>query len=203
MTFSNLMIDIETLGTRPNAPILSIGAAFFAPGTGEIGPTFYRAIDPANAFLFGVPDGDTFKWWMGQADAARRDVTSGSALLADALTDLSKFGSGVCQWKDVEVWANDPDFDVTILTYAYHRVLSQLPPWRFWNTRSCRTIAAISGKRPPKIGGNGTYHNALDDAVHQAKWVSDMWRSLRKVQTRAATVTVEKPTSVEDDLLDL
>ncbi|EKP6427779.1 3'-5' exoribonuclease, partial [Escherichia coli] len=34
----HLMIDIETMGTNTNAPIVVIGAVFFDPQTGEIGP---------------------------------------------------------------------------------------------------------------------------------------------------------------------
>ncbi|MBI1620089.1 3'-5' exonuclease [Aquamicrobium zhengzhouense] len=194
---NHLMIDIETLGTRPNAPILSIGAVVFDPNTGKQGATFYRAIDPANAFLHGVPDGDTFKWWMEQSDAARKAAVAGNTLLADALTDLTKMP---VVWKDVQVWANDPDFDVTILNYAFHKVLGQLAPWRFWNTRSCRTIAEVAGKRPPKP--QGVHHNALDDAKHQAKWVSDMWQGLRgKKATPATKPAAPAPVAADDDLL--
>lgn len=31
---NNLMIDLETMGKKPNAPIVSIGAVFFEPETG-------------------------------------------------------------------------------------------------------------------------------------------------------------------------
>ena len=191
---NHLMIDIESLGTRPNAPILSIGAVLFDPNTGKQGATFYRAIDPANAFLHGVPDGDTFKWWMEQSDAARKAAVSGTSLLSDALSDLTKMP---VVWKDVQVWANDPDFDVTILNYAYHKALGQLAPWRFWNTRSCRTIAEVAGKRPPKP--QGVHHNALDDAIHQAKWVSDMWQGLRGKP--AAKAAAPAPVAADDDIL--
>lgn len=193
----NLMLDLETLGTRPNAPILSIGAVLFDPNTGKQGATFYRAIDPANAFLHGVPDGDTFKWWMEQSDAARKAAVAGTTLLGDALIDLTKMP---VVWKDVQVWANDPDFDVTILTYAFHKALGQLPPWRFWNTRSCRTIAEVAGKRPPKP--QGVHHNALDDAKHQAKWVSDMWQGIRgKKAMPPAKAAAPAPVTADDDLL--
>lgn len=194
----NIMVDIETCGTRPNCPILSIGACKFDPGSGEIGKTFYRAISPADAFLNGVADGNTFKWWMEQSDAARKAAVAGTTLLGAALADLTDFHH---DWPKAEVWANDPDFDVTILNYGYHRT-GQAAPWAFWNTRSCRTIAKLAGKWPPKIGGAGTHHNALDDAVHQAKWVSDFWRQIKGIGTARATVADERLTSraVLDDL---
>ena len=42
----DLMIDFETLGLKENAVLLSVGACAFDPATGEIGETFYCAIDP-------------------------------------------------------------------------------------------------------------------------------------------------------------
>lgn len=33
----HLMLDLETMGKKPNAPIVAIGAVLFSPRTGEIG----------------------------------------------------------------------------------------------------------------------------------------------------------------------
>ncbi|EHW2538892.1 3'-5' exoribonuclease, partial [Escherichia coli] len=41
----HLMIDLETMGKNPGAPIASIGAVFFDPQTGEQGPEFSKIID--------------------------------------------------------------------------------------------------------------------------------------------------------------
>ncbi|ELF1404681.1 3'-5' exoribonuclease, partial [Escherichia coli] len=41
----HLMIDIETMGKNPDAPIISIGAIFFDPQTGDMGPEFSKTID--------------------------------------------------------------------------------------------------------------------------------------------------------------
>ncbi|EFI9907928.1 exonuclease, partial [Escherichia coli] len=38
----HLMIDLETMGKNPDAPIISIGAIFFDPQTGEMGPEFSK-----------------------------------------------------------------------------------------------------------------------------------------------------------------
>lgn len=170
------MIDIETVGNRPNAPILSIGAVKFDPETGELGTTFYRDVCPVSAFEYGVPDGSTFKWWMEQSDAARKAAVCGTARLPDVLMDLMALYPN---WTEVKVWGNGPSFDMTILEYAYKRALNEKAPWSFWNIRDCRTVANLSGLWPPKIGGKGTHHNALDDSIHQAKWVSSMWQGLR------------------------
>ncbi len=55
-----LMIDIETVSTRPDAAIMAIGACKFAISSGEIGETFYCAVDLDSCFRLGmVADGDT------------------------------------------------------------------------------------------------------------------------------------------------
>ncbi|ENB5304245.1 3'-5' exoribonuclease, partial [Escherichia coli] len=41
----HLMIDLETMGKNPDAPIISIGAIFFDPKTGDMGPEFSKTID--------------------------------------------------------------------------------------------------------------------------------------------------------------
>lgn len=41
----NIMLDLETLGTGPNAAVIAIGACFFDIETREIGATFYRVLD--------------------------------------------------------------------------------------------------------------------------------------------------------------
>ncbi|EPR6989137.1 3'-5' exoribonuclease domain-containing protein, partial [Escherichia coli] len=44
-TCGHLMIDLETMGKNPDAPIISIGAIFFDPQTGDMGPEFSKTID--------------------------------------------------------------------------------------------------------------------------------------------------------------
>ncbi|EPW0643735.1 3'-5' exoribonuclease domain-containing protein, partial [Escherichia coli] len=41
----HLMIDLETMGKNPDAPIISIGAIFFDPQTGDMGPEFSKTVD--------------------------------------------------------------------------------------------------------------------------------------------------------------
>ncbi|EHK4833930.1 3'-5' exoribonuclease, partial [Escherichia coli] len=71
----HLMIDLETMGKNPDAPIISIGAIFFDPQTGEMGPEFSKTIDLETAG--GVIDRDTIKWWLKQSREAQ------SAILTD------------------------------------------------------------------------------------------------------------------------
>jgi exodeoxyribonuclease VIII len=68
------MIDLETLGTEPDAPIISIGAAWFDLETKTIGKTFYATLDVADQIdsKKRFASAATIKWWMGQSGAARK-----------------------------------------------------------------------------------------------------------------------------------
>ncbi|HBD0251015.1 TPA: 3'-5' exoribonuclease, partial [Escherichia coli] len=68
-TCDHLMIDLETMGKNPDAPIISIGAIFFDPQTGDMGPEFSKTIDLETAG--GVIDRDTIKWWLKQSREAQ------------------------------------------------------------------------------------------------------------------------------------
>ncbi|EKG0935673.1 3'-5' exoribonuclease, partial [Escherichia coli] len=61
-TCDHLMIDLKTMGKNPDAPIISIGAIFFDPQTGDMGPEFSKTIDLETAG--GVIDRDTIKRWL-------------------------------------------------------------------------------------------------------------------------------------------
>jgi len=176
---NHLMIDLETMGTRVNCPVVAIGAVFFDPETGELGRTFDAAIDLEDAMNYGRIEGSTVKWWLGQDDAARQKVVRGRQLSKDAFTAFGKFVQA--EKTTVQPWGNGASFDISILDYAFPRILNLPPPWKFWNVRDCRTIKEIAAGVIPNYPHprEGVYHNALDDAIYQAKWVSHYWKALR------------------------
>lgn len=174
----HLMIDLETMGTAFNAPVLAIGAVYFDPNTGKLGERFYAAIDIEDACRYGRATGGTIKWWMGQSQAARDAVLAGKMSSEAAFTRFRDF----CRkgGADIKPWGNGASFDISILDFAFPKILSEGPPWKFWNVRDCRTIKDLADGVVPFNGERvGTHHQALDDAVHQAEWVSHYWQGLR------------------------
>lgn len=174
----NLMIDIETMGTLVNAPVLAIGAVFFDPKTGELGRRFYGAIDIADACRYGRPSGDTIRWWMGQGDDARKAAVAGKQSAETVFAGFRAFIQN--QSGDVHPWGNGATFDISILEYAFLKITGEAAPWKFWNVRDCRTIKDIANSMGLSFDAprEGTAHQALDDAVHQAQWVSHYWQAL-------------------------
>ena len=172
----HLMIDLETMGTNTNAPIVVIGAVFFDPQTGEIGPVFYIVISLADAMNTGaVPDGGTIEWWLKQSSEARAAILTDQVKLKDALSRFREFINEYSDEKFVQVWGNGATFDNAILRTSYERL--DIPcPWRYYNDRDVRTIVelgkTIDFDARTVIPFEGVRHNALDDARHQAKYVT-------------------------------
>ena len=183
--FTHLMVDLETMGSNPGAPIVSIGAVFFEPSTGETGPEFYQVVDLASAMSSGAqPEASTILWWMKQSSEAR------SALLVEDAADLdvalTLFSEFLCEnaangAKSVQVWGNGATFDNVLLKQSYELV-GGAAPWRHINDRDVRTIVELGntvGINPRyDIPFEGDKHNALADAHHQAKYVSAIWQRL-------------------------
>ena len=176
--FSNLMIDLETLSTRANGTVVAVGAVFFNPATGKLGPTFDGAIDMADAVRYGKVDGETLKWWFGQSDAAGKGMIRGRHTAEKVWSEFVKFASQF--GKDVQPWGNGSSFDITMCEWQIGVVLNQKAPWQFWNVRDVRTIKELAKgivKFDDKL--EATAHTALDDAIFQAKYVSAFYQGLR------------------------
>lgn len=141
-------------------------------------------------------DPETVKWWGDQsveAQAAFADpVDLGVALtqftdfMIGLVSDdrhsiaLADFNDGLLDMSSVTFWANGPHFDEQILAACYRAV--DLPiPWSYRAPRDCRTIWEAAGW--PDIPFEGTPHNALDDAKHQALKVIEAYRVLRNPPT--------------------
>ena len=183
--YTHLMVDMETMGNSPDAPIVSIGAVFFDPSTGNTGAEFYRVVSLESSMSFGMkPDASTIQWWLKQSSEARSAILVDEAmglletleLLADFIAENAANGSHT-----VQMWGNGCSFDNVILRRAY--ALTDTPfavPFR--NDRDVRTMVELGksvGINPRyDIPFEGDMHNALSDARHQIKYVSAIWQRL-------------------------
>ncbi|HAT7999402.1 TPA: exonuclease [Citrobacter braakii] len=185
--YTHLMVDMETMGNSPDAPIVSIGAVFFDPSTGNTGAEFYRVVSLESSMSFGMkPDALTIQWWLKQSSEARSAILVDEAmglresleLLADFIAENAANGSHT-----VQLWGNGCSFDNVILRRAY--ALTETPfAVPFWNDRDVRTMVELGksvGINPRfDIPFEGDMHNALSDARHQVKYVSAIWQHLTK-----------------------
>jgi len=166
----HVMIDLETMGTRPNAPIIAIGAVTFdANATYD---EFYVNIDLESAVNDGhaVVDPKTVLWWMEQSGEARSSLRSDKKKV---LTALYEFRDWLKPDQPEGVWGNGASFDNVILSETYRR-LNLTPPWPFWADRCYRTMKNMYPML--ELERTGVHHNALDDAKSQARHLITIWR---------------------------
>jgi hypothetical protein len=163
----NVMIDLETLGTRPGSAVLAIGAVFF--DANGLGYEFYKRVTLESCLKAGLKmDASTVLWWMGQEDAARRELYDKELMRNDLREAMGAFSDFllVCDPDDLKVWGNGSDFDIVLMLDCYEAVGLQAP-WKFYNHRCYRTLKSLA----PHSSANrarGVHHNGLDDAKSQA-----------------------------------
>jgi hypothetical protein len=159
----NVMIDIETLGTKPGSAILSIGAVMF--GSSGLGDTFYQPVSLQSCTNLGLKiDAHTVAWWMKQSDEARHAAFRDNALSLPVI--LMRFSEWFVAQNARYPWCHGATFDVPILEAAYE-ACGMLAPWKFYDVRDTRTLYDLAGVKPDR--SQGTHHNALDDARAQAE----------------------------------
>ena len=171
----NIMIDLETLSTKPNCVILTIGAVRFDPrGDGvverlELRPTIDEQTEEFDRHI----DPDTLDWWGRQSEDAINEAMGdqGRISFKDAMDELYKF----C-WNRGHVWSNGASFDIVVVENALGQ-LNINKPWNFWNIRDTRTIYDLCNVSL-KDGSHVTSHKAVEDAEHQAIVVQRAYKKL-------------------------
>lgn len=183
--YVHVMVDLETMGKKHNAPIVAIGAVVFDPATGSIGESFYKVVCLESSVNWGaVIDPSTVIWWLKQSSEARSAIVNDDAIpLQDALLQFREFVSDNVAGgsKKAQVWSNGASFDNSILRSSYDCIAEDYP-WEYWNDRDVRTMVelgqAISFDPKTTIPFEGSRHNALADAIHQAHYVSAIWQRI-------------------------
>lgn len=171
---ADVMIDIETMGTRPDCVVLTLGAVKFNPLdiSAPMEELYIKLDIDQQIQMDRSVDQSTMDWWHKQAEAVREEAfgTAGRISVEDAINSLSKFMDGTkC------IWAQGPQFDMTILEDLC-RTAKLKQPWRYSSVRDSRTLFAVLGDQRPK--DKPAAHNALADCYYQVQGVQACFQSL-------------------------
>jgi exodeoxyribonuclease VIII len=191
-------VDIETMNTTIDSPIITIGAVLFTPSEtssfeGLMRKSFYRVVDIEDAVRYsGGVSGATLKWWLGQDDKAIKRLLSPDACsLKRALIDLHQFFTDRGpksplneRYRHLPIpkicWAKSPDFDCKILAHAFGLFGLQWP-FHFAYQRCVRTAVDLAFPDPddrPDPAAGTVAHDARDDAINQSLMVQACYRKL-------------------------
>lgn len=179
---SEVIIDIETLGTKANSVILTIGAIKFKrfEELKELSKydTFYIRINTESCKKKGLEvDKETVKWWNEQPKLVRYESVfhPDRCNLEEGLNLLSDFVKGSrCIW-------SQGSFDSIILNNAYEKCGIEIP-WKFWEIRDSRTLFDVMQIDLKSIEyKNEEVHNALVDCYRQLMATVKSFKKIKNI----------------------
>lgn len=201
----HLMVDLETLDTKPTAHVLSASVVMFDPVTGEVmempekteATADYNVINwaflkkkPMNFGLSHQRDAtlsvSTLSWWLGKNRQYFNELT-GEAPAGDmSFQDfIRQFNDELHTLINIEelnvcVWCTG-SFDLDILRSASERygIKWMVPYWAYKDVRVARQIAEDF----EIIGDMEASHNAYEDCLRQIKYVSAVYGRLNHTRS--------------------
>lgn len=160
---AHIMLDLETLSTKPGAIILSAALARFSD---EACVQVNLGIEEQRS-LGMHSDPATELWWSTQSPEAWAAATCNPLQVVPALDYLAQWIAWASAGSDPLIWCHGATFDAPLLTVLYDAI-GRVPPWQFWNVRDTRTLYDLAGINvkdyavPPP-------HIALNDAIGQTR----------------------------------
>lgn len=179
--FPDVMLDIETAGRNRDALVIALGALEFDAYSDASGSGFEVMFDVEDAQRTGgVIDMSTIKWWLQQEQAIRNRMFNGLTGVRQGLKDFSMWYK---QINPQRVWANGTTFDISIMEDMLLRV-GMRHPWHYRDVRDmriCRDLKDLAYKSTVRAIylQNTSQHDALADAIAQARVVQAYYRTLK------------------------
>lgn len=186
----NLMIDIETMSTLPNAAVIQIGACSFDNRSGEILSEILLNIDLNDSIRRGFKtDPKTEAWWRSQDQNILKGILENALPVADAMEKFSAFLKKNTIFRSTPIWSH--------ATFDFPRVQNYLnaaflPGMNYKMAYDIRTLTGLSDLNLNAYDWSNKTHNALDDCRFQVKYCTDALNRLRN-HTEATAPT--KPTT--------
>lgn len=171
----DIMVDIETLGTRIGSVVLSAAFVRF-----EDEDAYVVNFDLDDQAKLGLEvDVNTLDWWDQniEAKAATRinRLGLGEALRA-TIMQLERLSNGC----EVRLWCHGAAFDAPMLEELYRR--TGIPcPWSFRMVRDTRTLYDLAGVDPKQFSVLPA-HVAANDAVAQVRAAREAMRRLKCIR---------------------
>ncbi|MCX7594398.1 MAG: 3'-5' exoribonuclease [Fischerella sp.] len=170
----DIMLDLETLATKPGAVILTLGAVKFDPYSDQepFAPIYLKPDVDKQIEMGRLVNEDTLKWWSEQDEHIRNDsMSSGDRISLNEFThQLNRYCVGVNR-----IWCQGPVFDIAMLENFYFQLGVPLP-WGYGQIRDSRTLFDLIGD--PRSEMQTDAHNSLADSYYQAIAVQKVYNRL-------------------------
>lgn len=192
----NVMIDLETMGTKPGSAVTSVGAVAFDFTPDYVkNSEFHSRISLESCVRAGLRmDASTVKWWMTQSDAARSEVQAPDDDTSDIREVLFRLRDWVARIRGghrLMFYGNSAAFDLGLLGTCFD-VVKLDRPWKYYEEGCYRTLKNTRRDIVPEAFV-GTQHNALADADHQARHCAALLRAVGAVYDQPPTQQPPQP----------
>lgn len=177
----NIMLDIETLSSKPNGIILSVAAVpfYFEVESPSLAPFQMNcSIDEQYAKGRHI-DTPTLQWWMHQPRFKERykDQHHPTYVLHGLVYAIENWKKGFnAKSKDVRLWAKSPSYDLVMLKSLADDFYVKLP-WKFYQERDVRTLYELGD-----IDNNSlpdAPHNPIEDCNLQIKYCIKAYNNIK------------------------
>lgn len=174
---TDYMIDIECLGVNKDCVIVSVGVVAFNLQKGVILDQKYWELNLRQQQKAGrTISADTVQWWSAQSSNTLKALQNKSRTnIEDFIKEFNSFIEQKGYY-----WAKGTNYDLEILANLYNQY-GHLSPFKYskWSdARPFYRLAKDFKLEPPE--DRSLAHNALDDAVYQAKVVCNVYRFINE-----------------------
>ncbi|MCM3387206.1 3'-5' exoribonuclease [Ureibacillus chungkukjangi] len=178
---TDIMVDIETLGTGEGATIFQIAAISFDITNGQIKDTFEVIGDIEKYNSLNV-DGSTLKWWLNTNKELLSDLLNKG--IHDEYKMFEKFYNWITvqsetgDMKDVYLWGNGILFDNAKIQRELNACVGLKYPIFYRNDRDLRTLLELASMKSGLTESElkdlvadkeETLHDAFDDTKYQIR----------------------------------
>lgn len=171
---ASIMLDLETLSTKQNSVVLTLGAVKFnAFSLQEPHEELYLRIDADEQIAMGRDVSEsTVEWWMKQSPEVQEEAmgSEGRVSVVEACRQLNKFLVGVDK-----IWCQGPHFDITILETLFADAKLNTN-WQYYQVMDSRTVFSLFGDLRDKTRASA--HNAVEDCKEQVRALQKLNRQL-------------------------
>ena len=182
----HITFDLETLGKGHNAAIVQIGAVKFK-SNGKITDSIIINIDFNSLEKYNFQTTySTIEWWLQQDKEAidsvfniNKNATDSSKPLKNRVSikkALKQFAEWIGKADKYDYWSHT-SFDPPILEDAYRKV-GITNPIPYKRNRDIRTLSYFAGD--VKVDVKGIHHNALDDCIYQAAYITECFKRVKQ-----------------------
>lgn len=163
---TEMMFDIETLGTRAGCVVLSFAAVVYTSTKGVVIAGVSHVLSVPDQIRTGAHvDEGTAAWWATQSDAAWGAATSNPVSVRYATKELDAL---VLKHNPERIYCQGMDFDFPIFADLRRR-FDLGSGWEHWKQRDTRTAYDEHGFDPKTVTRAGTHHDAASDCNHQIR----------------------------------